>query len=99
MSVVLAQKRETAPGDVTSDVGSRWQNREIGVDRKYRSTRVVTFRWWLSTKFRKEIRDPSRFRAVLSKESFLETRTILRNERAFLGNKSLLQKETGSIDR
>jgi len=34
MQVVLAQKRETAPGDVTSDVGSRWQNREIGVDRK-----------------------------------------------------------------
>lgn len=33
-SVVLAQKRETAPGDVTLDVGSRWQNREIGVDRK-----------------------------------------------------------------
>lgn len=26
-------KRETAPGEATSDVGSRWQSREIGIDR------------------------------------------------------------------
>ena len=79
-SLVLAQKRETAPGDVTSDVGSRWQNREIGVDRKCRSTRVVTLPVVALHGIPKGTSGPTS-----------NPMPLLEQESVFLGSKSLLQ--------